>query len=73
MEIHVGDIYKHSKTGNLYKIVAVAKHSESLEDMVIYEAQYENPLSKIWARPLTSFTEKIILDGREVKRFELIG
>lgn len=71
MEVKVGDIYKHSKKGGLYKIIAIAKHSETLEDMVIYEAQYENPLAKIWARPIDNFTERIELEGKKVKRFEL--
>ncbi len=71
MEIKVGNIYKHSKKGGLYKIIVIAKHSETLEDMVIYEAQYENPLAKIWARPLNMFLDEVEIDGNKVKRFEL--
>lgn len=55
----VGGIYKHFKTGNLYKVIAIGKHSETLEDMVVYEAQYDNPKSKIWIRPLAIFLEKV--------------
>lgn len=62
-------IYKHSKTGNLYKIHFVAKHSETLEDMVIYEALYDNKMSKFWARPLAMFEGEIELNGKKVPRF----
>lgn len=73
MDIKVGDIYKHSKKGGLYKIIAIAKHSETLEDVVIYEAQYEdNPIAKVWARPLSNFVEEIELDGVKRKRFERV-
>jgi hypothetical protein len=73
MSIKVGDIYKHSKKGGLYKIIAIAKHSESLEDLVIYEAQYENPISKIWARPLSMFLDEVEVEGKKVRRFEKQG
>jgi hypothetical protein len=63
-------IYKHSKTGNLYRVHFVAKHSETLEDMVIYEALYDNKMSKFWARPLAMFEGEIELNGKKVPRFE---
>ena len=53
--------------------MAVAKHSETLEDFVVYEALYENKVSKIWVRPLKMFTEKVEKDGKLVDRFEYIG
>ena len=39
-------IYKHSKKGTEYKVHFVAKHSETLEDMVVYEALYDNDMSR---------------------------
>jgi hypothetical protein len=48
-------IYKHSKKGNLYKVHFLAKHSETLEDYVVYEALYENETSKFWIRPASMF------------------
>ncbi|MES2224113.1 MAG: DUF1653 domain-containing protein [Patescibacteria group bacterium] len=69
MEIKVGDIYKHSKKGGTYKILAIAKDSETLEDLVIYETLYENDLAKIWARPLSNFTEIVEVNGEMVPRF----
>jgi hypothetical protein len=59
--IKAGDFYQHSKSGKQYKIIAVGKHSETLEDLVVYEAQYDNPMSKIWVRPLNMFIERFKL------------
>lgn len=70
--IKSGQMYKHFKTGNTYKIIALAKHSETLEDLVVYEALYDNQVSKIWVRPIGMFTETIERDGKIMKRFELI-
>ena len=53
-------IYKNLKKGTEYRIVCIAKHSETLEDMVIYEALYNNELSKFWVRPLSLFKEKFV-------------
>ncbi|MCL2439669.1 MAG: DUF1653 domain-containing protein [Alphaproteobacteria bacterium] len=52
----VGAIYRH-QNGNLYKVIGLAKHSETLEDMVIYEPQYEcrEFPGKLWARPLSNW------------------
>lgn len=71
MKIKLG-IYEHSKTGNQYQVIGVALHSETLEDLVVYEALYENELSKLWVRPLDMFLEKVQVDGKEVPRFKFI-
>jgi hypothetical protein len=73
MQVLPGQIYKHYKKGTSYKVVALGKHSETLEDMVVYEALYENDLSKIWIRPLTMFTEPVTFEGKQVPRFSLIS
>jgi hypothetical protein len=65
--------YKHSKTGNFYKVLAVAKHSETLDEFVVYECLYDNPRSKIWIRPKAMFEENVELNGKTVPRFEFIG
>ena len=54
--IHIGGVYEHVKTGHKYRVIAVGKDSETLEDQVVYEALYENMVSKVWIRPLASFT-----------------
>ncbi len=50
------DLYQHFK-GEKYKIIGIAKHSETLQDLVIYQAQYGK--KQIWARPINNFLEKI--------------
>ncbi|MBD5398678.1 DUF1653 domain-containing protein [bacterium] len=69
MSVKIGGIYRHYK-GNLYEVLAVAKHSETLENMVVYKALYGEGL--VWVRPLLMFEEEIIKDGKNIKRFELI-
>lgn len=65
--------YQHSKTGNFYKVIAIAKHSETLEDLVVYESLYNNPESKVWVRPLKMFLESVEIDGKKVPRFKFVG
>ncbi len=62
MELEPG-LYKHYK-GNLYKVIGVAKHSETLEELVVYQALYGE--YGLWVRPAKMFTERV----GAVKRFE---
>ena len=66
-------IYKHYKTGNLYKVIGVGKHSETFEDLVFYEALYDNPESKLWARPLKMFNEEVDTQEGKKPRFTFIS
>ena len=68
MDIKPG-IYKPSKKGTLYKVHFVAKHSETLEDMVVYEALYDNDTSKFWARPANMWSEEVEINGKKAPRF----
>lgn len=72
MEIKIDGTYKHYKTGNNYKVICVAKHSETLENLVIYETLYDNPTAKFWARPAKMFLEEVEKDGIKQSRFKLI-
>ncbi len=54
-EITIGKIYKHYK-GNIYKIIALGKHSETEEDMVVYQSVKNGD---IWIRPKKMWNEKI--------------
>ena len=62
--------YKHFK-GNEYEALYLAKHSETMEDMVVYRALYGE--FGIWVRPYSMWNETVIHEGREVKRFTYIG
>ena len=62
-------LYKHYK-GNEYEVIGVAKHSETLEDLVVYRALYGN--YDLWLRPLKMFEEMIEINGKKIKRFEYI-
>ena len=62
--------YRHFK-GNEYEVLCVAKHSETLEDMVIYRALYGK--REIWARPASMWNEDIEREGKVYKRFVYIG
>ena len=72
MDIKPG-IYRHSKTGNLYRVYFVAKDSETLENMVVYEALYDNQLSKFWTRPARMWFEEVEVNGKKVPRFVWVG
>ena len=63
-------VYRHFK-GNLYEAIAVAKHSETLEDMVVYRALYGE--GDFWVRPLSLWTEQVEKDGAKVPRFLYMG
>ena len=63
-------IYRHYK-GNEYEVIGFAKHSETLEDMVIYKALCDEGGS--WVRPLSMWENPIEIDGKIVKRFEFVG
>ena len=61
--------YKHYK-GKMYEVVGIAKHSETLEALVVYRALYGE--NELWARPLKMFLEEVEVDGKKVPRFEFI-
>lgn len=67
-EIKLGK-YKHYK-GNLYEVIGVAKHSETLEDLIVYRARHGK--HELWVRPLGMFLEKVEVNGKKVPRFEYL-
>ena len=64
-EIAVGKFYKHYK-GNLNKILAIGKHSENLEEMIVYQSVKDG---QIWIRPKSMWNE--IIDNNGTLRFTL--
>lgn len=66
MSIKLG-FYKHFK-GNRYQVIDIARHSETLEQVVVYRALYGD--KGLWIRPLDMFEETIERDGKTFKRFQ---
>jgi len=62
--------YRHFK-GNEYEVLCVAKHSETLAEMVVYRALYGE--GGVWVRPAAMWEEEVERDGKKFKRFEYIG
>lgn len=62
--------YRHYK-GKEYEILGIAKHSETLEEFVIYKALYGN--GEFWIRPIKMFLEDVEVDGKKMPRFIYIG
>ncbi len=67
--IKIGKKYRHFK-GNEYLVLHLAKHSETLEELVVYQALYGE--RGIWVRPLAMFAEKVEVNGKFVNRFEKV-
>ena len=59
--------YRHYK-GGTYRVIGTARHSETDELLVVYRCLYDN--DSLWVRPLAMFMETVLVDGREVPRFE---
>lgn len=55
-------LYRHYK-GGLYKVLGAARHSETLEMLVVYEALYKNDLGQLWVRPLKMFKDTVQPNG----------
>ena len=68
-EIKIGR-YRHFK-GNEYEVIGTAKHSETLEEYVVYKALYGE--GGLWVGPAEMWNETVERDGKTFKRFEFIG
>lgn len=64
-----GSVWRHYK-GNLYELVSIARHSETLEEMVVYRALYGEGM--LWVRPLSMWLEEVITSEGTVRRFTKI-
>lgn len=62
--------YRHFK-GNEYEVIGIARHSETLEEMVVYRALYGE--GGLWVRPAAMWEESVEFEGRVVQRFTYIG
>ncbi len=61
--------YRHYK-GNMYEVIGLARHSETLEEMVVYKALYGE--GEIWVRPAYMWNEEVNVGGKTLKRFTYI-
>jgi len=61
--------YEHYK-GKQYEVIGVAKHSETLEYLVVYRALYGE--HGLWVRPLKIFSEVVENEGKKIPRFRFI-
>lgn len=65
-------VYEHFKPEHhRYRVLGVAQHSETMEEMVVYQALYGK--EDVWVRPLKMFLEEGEIDGKQVPRFRYIG
>ena len=62
--------YRHFKGGE-YQVLGVAKHSETLEPMVVYRALYGE--GGLWVRPAAMWNETVERDGQTFRRFTYLG
>lgn len=62
--------YRHHKGGE-YEVIAVARHSETLEPLVVYRPLYQD--SGWWVRPHAMFFEQVDIDGHLQPRFMFVG
>ena len=73
-EIKLGK-YQHFK-GNFYEVIGLARHSQALEELVVYRALYVHPQYKenpLWVRPKAMFLENVMHEGEDVPRFKFVG
>ena len=71
MKIKPG-IYLHYKNKK-YRVLGTAKNRDTLEDFVVYEALYDNELSKLWLGKPEVFQDKVEVEGKLVPRFKFSG
>jgi len=67
--------YRHYK-GKLYEVNDVALHSETIEELVVYEALYEDEKfgkNALWVRPKKMFLEIVTVDDKKAPKFEFVG
>ncbi|MBT8765173.1 DUF1653 domain-containing protein [Pseudomonas boanensis] len=63
-------LYRHYK-GQEYRVIGTARHSETEEELVVYQALYGE--FGLWVRPLSMFTETVQVDGEQIARFALVS
>jgi hypothetical protein len=67
-KLRPGGFYRHYKN-KPYKAIGIVRHSETLEEMALYESLYPNDLGRMWVRPLAMFLEDVEIEGVLRPRF----
>lgn len=62
-------IYQHYK-GKLYQVIGLSRHSETLEELVVYQTLYGD--FGLWVRPLAIFNGTVVINSQEVPRFQFV-
>lgn len=62
--------YRHYKNMD-YEVIGIARHSETLEKLVVYKALYGD--GGLWVRPLKMFCETVDVNGTQQPRFQYVG
>ncbi|MEX0749116.1 MAG: DUF1653 domain-containing protein [Candidatus Saccharimonadales bacterium] len=62
--------YRHYKD-KYYQLIGIARHSETLEELVVYQAEYDE--GTLWVRPLSMFIEAVEVNGVSQPRFTYLG
>jgi len=69
-------VYEHYKGRRRYRVLGLARHSETLEEMVVYQALYADKKfgsGALWVRPAAMFQETVKLDGQPLPRFRFVS
>lgn len=70
--LKIGGIYHHYKNPDKhYKVIGIAFHTETEEDVIVYEPLYENE-HKLFVRPLNLFIGEVEVDGKKQSRYHLV-
>ena len=66
--------YQHYKTKNFYEVIGLARHSETLEELVVYQALYKSEFGEnaLWVRPIKMFLEMVEFGGKKAPRFKYL-
>ncbi len=67
--LQLNTTYEHYK-GMRYQVLAIARHSETLEELVVYQALYGE--RGVWVRPVTMFLEQVLVNGELTPRFNKV-
>ncbi|MBA3816426.1 MAG: DUF1653 domain-containing protein [Parachlamydiaceae bacterium] len=67
--IVIDGLYEHYR-GLCYQVLAVARHSETLKELIVYQALYGE--KDVWVHPLAMFLENVTVEGKSQSRFKPI-